>query len=193
MSSSHGHGDSIPSARPPMSTPPDQGPLALFDLYLRILSDSYLTFLQERFAQGSLSSSYSFSPDFCYLSVGGRSKKTSPSIRSPPSPLCSPLITPNSYDSLMELHRKTLNVDQFFDSRLESTTLRSAWSEVRDNLEREAQTRRAFMDSITHEVINPLVSFKVCILFLMYVLTWNPRPARFRKLKIGFARGSGTR
>jgi len=52
-------------------------------------------------------------------------------------------------------------VDQFFDARLETTTLRSAWSEVRDNVEREAQTRRAFMDSMTQEVINPLISFKV--------------------------------
>ncbi|KAF9786030.1 RhoGAP-domain-containing protein [Thelephora terrestris] len=119
MSSNQGHADSTPSARPSMSTPSDQGPLALFDLYLRILSDSYLTFLQER-------------------------RK----------------VEEDYYESLMELHRKTLNVDQFFDSRLESTSLRSAWSEVRDNLEREAQTRRAFMDSITHEVINPLVSFK---------------------------------
>lgn len=64
------------------------------------------------------------------------------------------------YESLMELHRKTINVDQFFDTRLETTTLRSAWSEVRDNLEREAQTRRAFMDAMTREVINPLISFK---------------------------------
>ncbi|KAF9650726.1 hypothetical protein BDM02DRAFT_3164672 [Thelephora ganbajun] len=119
MSSNTGHGESPPSARPSMSAPPDQGPLALFDLYLRILSDSYLTFLQER-------------------------KR----------------IEEDYYESLVELHRKTLNVDQFFDSRLESTTLRSAWSEVRDNVEREAQTRRAFMDSMTHEVINPLVSFK---------------------------------
>jgi hypothetical protein len=46
MSSNHGHGDSTPSARPSIS---DQGPLALFDLYLRILSDSYIAFLQERF------------------------------------------------------------------------------------------------------------------------------------------------
>lgn len=53
MSSNQGHGESPPSARPSMSAPPDQGPLALFDLYLRILSDSYLTFLHERFVHGS--------------------------------------------------------------------------------------------------------------------------------------------
>lgn len=87
-------------------------------------------------------------------------KKTSQFLRST-YPLCSPLITAHSYESLVELHRKTLNVDQFFDARLETTTLRSAWSEVRDNVEREAQTRRAFMDSMTREVINPLISFKV--------------------------------
>ena len=53
MSSNQGQGESPPSARPSMSAPPDQGPLALFDLYLRILSDSYLTFLHERFVHGS--------------------------------------------------------------------------------------------------------------------------------------------
>lgn len=53
MSSNQGHGESPPSARPSMSAPSDQGPLALFDLYLRILSDSYLAFLQERFAHSS--------------------------------------------------------------------------------------------------------------------------------------------
>lgn len=186
-----------------MTTPRVRGPPCLplqtraHSLFSICISESSQILISPFYTRGSLKSLHpvpiSFSPDFCYLFVGGRSKKTSQFIRSPPSPLCSPLIAPNSYESLMELHRKTLNVDQFFDSRLESTTLRSAWSEVRDNLEREAQTRRAFMDSITHEVINPLVSFKVSILFLMYVLTWNPRPARFRKLKIGFARGSGTR
>ena len=87
-------------------------------------------------------------------------KKTSQFIRSPLPPLF-PADLLRSYESLVELHRKTLNVDQFFDARLESTTLRSAWSEVRDNVEREAQTRRAFVDSMTHEVINPLISFKV--------------------------------
>ena len=50
MSSAHGHGESPPSTRPSIPAPPEQGPLALFDLYLRILSDSYLSFLQERFA-----------------------------------------------------------------------------------------------------------------------------------------------
>ena len=74
----------------------------------------------------------------------------------------------------MELHRKTLNVDQFFDARLETTTLRSAWSEVRDNVEREAQTRRAFIDSMTHEVVGPLISFKVGFLFQSMPLSGNP-------------------
>ena len=159
MSSSHGHGESPPSARPSMTAPPDQGPLALFDLYLRILSDSYLTFLHERFARPSSLALIWLSPDL-FLLAGRGSRKTSQSLRSPPSSL-SIADHPHSYESLVELHRKTLNVDQFFDSRLETTTLRSAWSEVRDNVEREAQTRRAFMDSITHEVIGPLISFKV--------------------------------
>jgi len=82
-------------------------------------------------------------------------------------------------------------VDQFFDTRLESTTLRSAWSEVRDNVEREAQTRRAFMDSMTQEVINPLISFKVG--FHSGLLPYrNSRTMPYRRPKIGFARGSET-
>lgn len=59
-------------------------------------------------------------------------------------------------------------MDQFFDARLESTTLRSAWSEVRDNLEREAQTRQAFMKSMSSEIIDPLVSFKVSLSLYSY-------------------------
>ena len=47
MSSNQSHGDTSSSARPSIS---DKGPLALFDLYLKILSDSYIAFFQERFA-----------------------------------------------------------------------------------------------------------------------------------------------
>jgi hypothetical protein len=173
MSSSHGHGESPPSARPSMTAPPDQGPLALFDLYLRILSDSYLTFLHERFARPSSLALVWLSPDLFFFLAGRGSRKTSQSLRSPPSSL-SIAYRPHSYESLVELHRKTLNVDQFFDSRLETTTLRSAWSEVRDNVEREAQTRRAFMDSITHEVISPLISFKVSLSFWLMSLSRKP-------------------
>lgn len=67
MSSNQGHCETPPSARPPMSAPPDQGPLALFDLYLRILSDSYLAFLQERFAHRSSVGFFSLSSDVRFL------------------------------------------------------------------------------------------------------------------------------
>ena len=91
MSSNQGHGENPPSARPSMSAPPDQGPLALFDLYLRILSDSYLAFLQERFAHHS-------SLALLHLSSHLRSclqeeyRRKLVSFSNHRSPLCSPLI-----------------------------------------------------------------------------------------------------
>ena len=54
-----------------MSAPQDQGPLALFDLYLRVLSDSYLTFLQERFVRNSsLALFSSLTSTFCVQEEG---------------------------------------------------------------------------------------------------------------------------
>ncbi|KAF9459990.1 hypothetical protein BDZ94DRAFT_1119966, partial [Collybia nuda] len=86
---------SLPS-RTSTSDPPvqTQGPIPLFDAHLRVLSDSYLSFFQER-------------------------KR----------------IEEIYVESLTKLHRKIKSVDQYLDDRDLSTT-RSAWSEVRDNVER---------------------------------------------------------
>ncbi|EIN13461.1 RhoGAP-domain-containing protein [Punctularia strigosozonata HHB-11173 SS5] len=63
-------------------------------------------------------------------------------------------------DSLLKLHRKVQAIDTSIDYRLEPSTTRSAWSEVRDNVEREAQTRQAFLNTLASEVITPLVALR---------------------------------
>ncbi|KAH9175097.1 hypothetical protein EDB89DRAFT_390186 [Lactarius sanguifluus] len=42
----------------------------------------------------------------------------------------------------------------------EPTTTRVAWDKVRDDLEREANTQQAFVDSLDHDVIKPLTTLK---------------------------------
>ncbi|KAF9458728.1 hypothetical protein BDZ94DRAFT_1269896 [Collybia nuda] len=110
---------SLPS-RTSTSDPPvqTQGPIPLFDAHLRVLSDSYLSFFQER-------------------------KR----------------IEEIYVKSLTKLHHKIKSVDQYLDDRDLSTT-RSAWSEVRDNVEREAQAREAFCATLTSDVITPLTVLK---------------------------------
>ncbi|KAI0063187.1 RhoGAP-domain-containing protein [Artomyces pyxidatus] len=98
---------------------PQIGPIPQFDFHLRILTDSYLSFFQERKRIEEL-----------YV------------------------------DSLTKLHRKAKAIDAFFDDRIDPSTTRSAWNEVRDNVERETQARQAFVNTLTMDVINPLVSFK---------------------------------
>ncbi|KAI0047664.1 RhoGAP-domain-containing protein [Auriscalpium vulgare] len=95
------------------------GLLSQFDLHLRVLTDSYLNFFQER----------------------KRVEET-------------------YVDSLTKLHRKAMAIDAFLDVRLDATTTRVAWREVRDNVERETQARQAFMNTLAMDVILPLVSFK---------------------------------
>ncbi|KAI9456987.1 hypothetical protein BJY52DRAFT_527106 [Lactarius psammicola] len=58
-------------------------------------------------------------------------------------------------DSLLELHRKAC-IDPF----IEPTTTRAAWDNVRDNLEREAHTRQAFVNILDNDVIKPLITLK---------------------------------
>lgn len=41
-----------------------------------------------------------------------------------------------SIDALLRLHKKTKSVDLQLDERTEPTTIRQAWNEVRDSLER---------------------------------------------------------
>jgi hypothetical protein len=46
------------------------------------------------------------------------------------------ILTFYSVDSLVKLHRKTKSIDLYLDDRGELSTTRTAWGEVRDNVER---------------------------------------------------------
>ncbi|KAF7339971.1 Rho GTPase-activating protein 27 [Mycena venus] len=96
-----------------------QGPLPLFDLQIRTLTDSFLAFFNER-------------------------KR----------------IEETYVDSLLKLHKKIKSIDAFLDDRTELSTTRSAWNEVRDNVDRESQARQAFLSTLTVDVINPLTSLR---------------------------------
>ncbi|KAJ7042609.1 hypothetical protein C8F04DRAFT_83781 [Mycena alexandri] len=98
---------------------PPQGPIPLFDVHLRVLSDSFIAFFQER-------------------------KR----------------IEETYVDSLLKLHKKIKTIDAFLDDRSDLSTTRSAWNEVRDNVDRESQTRQAFLSALTVDVINPLTSLR---------------------------------
>ncbi|TFK57655.1 RhoGAP-domain-containing protein [Heliocybe sulcata] len=95
------------------------GPIPLFDQHLRILTDSYIQFFQER-------------------------KR----------------IEEVYVESLLKLHKKAKTIDTYLDGRAESSTTRSAWSEVRENVEREAQTRQAFLATLSVDVLNPLSALR---------------------------------
>ncbi|KAJ7101010.1 hypothetical protein C8R43DRAFT_245108 [Mycena crocata] len=99
--------------------PLSQGPVPLFDLHLRVLTDSFIAFFQER-------------------------KR----------------IEENYVESLGRLHKKIKSIDAFLDDRTELSTTRSAWNEVRDNVDRESQARQAFLSSLAGDVINPLTSLR---------------------------------
>ncbi|KAJ7225904.1 hypothetical protein GGX14DRAFT_422836 [Mycena pura] len=101
------------------SHPSSQGPVPLFELHLRILTDSFIAFFQER---KRIEESY--------------------------------------VDSLLRLHKKTKAIDAFLDERTDLSTTRSAWNEVRDNLDREAQVRQAFLNTLNIDVINTLTSLR---------------------------------
>jgi len=66
-----------------------------------------------------------------------------------------------SVESLSRLHKKAKAFDIYLDDRRDSTTLRHVWSEVRDGVEREAQSRHAFLSALTVDVINPILALKV--------------------------------
>ncbi|KAF8634448.1 hypothetical protein AX15_000895 [Amanita polypyramis BW_CC] len=61
-------------------------------------------------------------------------------------------------DSLLKLYRRARKTDASIDS--DSSTTRSAWGEVRDNVEREAQARQAFCAALTTDAIAPLIAYK---------------------------------
>ncbi|KAJ6574742.1 hypothetical protein B0H19DRAFT_1208325 [Mycena capillaripes] len=112
------------SARPssehsPGSLASAQGPVPLFDLHLRTITESYIAFFQER---KRIEESY--------------------------------------VDSLVKLHKKIKSIDAFLDDRSDLSTTRSAWNEVRDNVDRESQARQAFLSALTVDVINPLTSLR---------------------------------
>ncbi|KAH7912985.1 hypothetical protein BJ138DRAFT_1171559 [Hygrophoropsis aurantiaca] len=108
------------TVRPPNpDTSPQSGPIPLFEHHLRVLSDSYLNFFQER-------------------------KR----------------IEEIYVESLLKLHRKAKSLDAYLDDRADLNTARRAWNEVRDNIEREAQTRQAFLSTLTVDVVNSLSALK---------------------------------
>ncbi|KAK7058359.1 hypothetical protein VNI00_001993 [Paramarasmius palmivorus] len=63
-------------------------------------------------------------------------------------------------DSLVKLHKKIKSIDSFLDDRGDLSTARSAWGEVRENLEREAQAKQAFLATLNADVIQPLTTLK---------------------------------
>ncbi|KDQ54847.1 hypothetical protein JAAARDRAFT_181517 [Jaapia argillacea MUCL 33604] len=111
--------DPPPTPRPNQGDGQTEGPIPLFDLQLRFLTDSYLSFFQER-------------------------KRVEEAY----------------VDSLHKLHRKAKAVDGWLDDRGSLNTTRSAWSEIRDNVDREAQTRQAFLATLDADVLNPLTALK---------------------------------
>ncbi|KIK71391.1 hypothetical protein GYMLUDRAFT_254611 [Collybiopsis luxurians FD-317 M1] len=98
---------------------PLTGPIPLFDVQLRFMNDSYLSFFSER-------------------------KR----------------IEENYVDALLKLYKKLKSIDSFLDDRSDMSTARMAWSEIRENIEREAQARQAFLHTLTSDIISPLSSLK---------------------------------
>ncbi|KAF8167804.1 hypothetical protein B0H34DRAFT_683101 [Crassisporium funariophilum] len=109
----------IQSSRSSFSDTPTQGPVPLFDVHLRYLTDSYLGFFQERRR-----------------------------------------IEEVYVDSLKKLHRKVKSVDGSLDDRGDLSSIRSAWAEVVENVDREAQARQALCATLISDVIVPLTSLK---------------------------------
>ncbi|KZS93245.1 RhoGAP-domain-containing protein [Sistotremastrum niveocremeum HHB9708] len=62
-------------------------------------------------------------------------------------------------ESLQRLHIKWKAIDSVLDDRTPSTA-KKAWREVRDNVDREADTRSAFAEVLRRDVIAPLTSLK---------------------------------
>ncbi|KAI5124481.1 hypothetical protein M0805_008363 [Coniferiporia weirii] len=109
------------SSTPRVSTSDRQlpGPISIFDLHLKYLQDSYLSFFQER---AKIEEVY--------------------------------------IDSLLRLHKRVKTVDIYLDYATEPSTMRQVWSEIRDGVEREAQSRMAFLQALTVDVIDPIAALK---------------------------------
>lgn len=67
----------------------------------------------------------------------------------------------NSIANLSQLYQKTRYVDSMLDHNVETTTLRAAWREARDCVDREAEARGAFVSALRNDVVNPLIALKV--------------------------------
>ncbi|KAJ6501691.1 hypothetical protein C8R47DRAFT_238374 [Mycena vitilis] len=63
-------------------------------------------------------------------------------------------------EALVKLHKKIKSIDAFLDDRADLSTTRSAWNEVRDNVDRESQARQAFLSALSVDVITPLTSLR---------------------------------
>lgn len=60
---------------------------------------------------------------------------------------------------MFRLHRNTRALDNLLDDR-EPSSMRVAWREIRDNIEREAETRMAFYTSLKTEILPALHALK---------------------------------
>lgn len=68
----------------------------------------------------------------------------------------------NSIASLAQLYQRTRYLDSQVDSGVETnTTLRQAWREARENVDREAEARGALVNALKAEILTPLVMLKV--------------------------------
>ncbi|KAK7694250.1 hypothetical protein QCA50_001430 [Cerrena zonata] len=63
-------------------------------------------------------------------------------------------------DSLRKLHAKAQQVDGYLNDRMEPSTSRIVWNEVRDNVATDIQCREAYVASLTSDVIGPLSVLK---------------------------------
>ncbi|EKM49096.1 uncharacterized protein PHACADRAFT_202021 [Phanerochaete carnosa HHB-10118-sp] len=67
-------------------------------------------------------------------------------------------------ESLRKLHKRLKTTDTYLDNRydpsLSGNTTRHAWAEIRENLDRECDTRQALIASWSQDVIGPLIALK---------------------------------
>ncbi|KAH8984610.1 hypothetical protein EDB92DRAFT_1819013 [Lactarius akahatsu] len=63
-------------------------------------------------------------------------------------------------NSLRKLHHDASQIDPSPNPRIEPTTTRAAWNKIRDNLEREVNTRQHFVNTLDADVIGPLATLK---------------------------------
>lgn len=111
---------------------PQLGPISQFEHHLKYLSDSYLSFFQERHVLRFRSPSEVLT--FFSQSEGRGCLVSSFSLSHPLTRLSASALF--SVESLNRLHKKAKAFDIYLDDRRDSTTLRQAWSEVRDGVER---------------------------------------------------------